>query len=283
MNIKNLLYTILEKIVWLLKMYLGLYPYFIQEFGLVKGMLVDLLIFIVTAKVLWALYEFRVNKKLKKRGNKSEKDCANMIRKCFGVEPIQNVLIPIEDIGNEDLNPTTEIDLIAVTTKGIFCFEVKGRINKITGELYENYWTVGGTQLMNNPIYQNNGHVKALRSFLTAAVRRNIYNTVYIDASCELYENNHELLWQERVIDRMESDELFVIPRKALREDITKCIDRLPDFYTEQEVEKITELLRVYVGDKKQLKKHVKYLKYSQARAQRQEEDRERAAQRMLK
>ncbi len=65
----------------------------------------------------------------------------------------------------------TEVDLVAVSNKGIYVFEVKNYAGYIYGSEKDTYWT----QVLNkwvknkfyNPLKQNYAHIKALENYLT--------------------------------------------------------------------------------------------------------------------
>ena len=95
--------------------------------------------------------------------------------KFFGKENVLvNVYLPCStsDIDN------TEIDVVAVSNKSIYCFEMKNYKGHIYGKEYDKYWT----QVFNrrkkytfyNPVLQNKAHFNALHDFLQVD-----YNLIY--------------------------------------------------------------------------------------------------------
>lgn len=76
---------------------------------------------------------------------------------------LSNVLIPTEDGG------TTEIDVIAVTSRGVLLFECKNMKGSIYGDARSKRWIhyVGKEKYtFANPFRQNYGHLKALEALL---------------------------------------------------------------------------------------------------------------------
>lgn len=75
--------------------------------------------------------------------------------------PFHNIYLPR---GNGEYS---EIDLVYVTTKGIFVFECKNYSGWIFGSNKDRYWTVsfpnGQKNQFYNPIIQNQSHINALR------------------------------------------------------------------------------------------------------------------------
>lgn len=91
---------------------------------------------------------------------------------------LQNVYIPKETGG------TTEIDLLYITTRGIFVIESKNYAGYIFGSENNRNWTVtlyagktwyGGNRVEKhqfyNPIWQNRTHIKNLKRFLNEDIR----------------------------------------------------------------------------------------------------------------
>ncbi len=76
---------------------------------------------------------------------------------------LSNVLIPTKDGG------TTEIDVIAVTSRGVLLFECKNLTGSLYGDARSKKWIqyVGKKKYtFANPFHQNYGHLKALETLL---------------------------------------------------------------------------------------------------------------------
>jgi len=99
------------------------------------------------------------------KGNYGEFILYRMVCRAFGTP---NVLtnIYLENKNTE----TTEIDVLAVSNKGVYVFEVKNYAGYIYGSESDQYWT----QVLNkwskhkfyNPLRQNYAHTKALEKYL---------------------------------------------------------------------------------------------------------------------
>lgn len=79
---------------------------------------------------------------------------------------------------NEELGRPTEIDILAVSRKGVFCIEVKNVSGIVKGNFRSQYWNLSsatGTQMsILNPIVQNEIHVGALEESLKGYSYKNI-------------------------------------------------------------------------------------------------------------
>ena len=109
----------------------------------------------------------------KKKGKVGEELTEGILKKLSKKNDIngrilRNVYIPKPDGG------TSEIDVLYITTKGIFVIESKNYSGWIFGKEYDDYWTATlpagkGRSIKNkfyNPIKQNKGHIKYLSDFL---------------------------------------------------------------------------------------------------------------------
>lgn len=97
-----------------------------------------------------------------------------------------NLYIPKEN------GETTEIDVILITTKGIFIFESKNYSGWIFGNANSKMWMQtlpagkGKSQKKQfyNPIFQNNIHIKNLRNILSEDIK--MYSIITFSERCEL-------------------------------------------------------------------------------------------------
>lgn len=85
----------------------------------------------------------------------------------------------------------SQIDAVAVTSAGIVVFEVKDYCGWIFGSGYQNYWTqilAWGKEKNHfyNPVKQNCGHIKALKSRLGYAGNVPFYSVIVFYGDCEL-------------------------------------------------------------------------------------------------
>lgn len=94
------------------------------------------------------------------KGLEGENYVAERLRSA-GFKLVRNIYLT-----NEELERPTEIDILAVNRKGVFCIEVKNVSGIIKGDFKSQYWNLSsgtGTQMsILNPIVQNEIHVGAL-------------------------------------------------------------------------------------------------------------------------
>ncbi|MBR5227236.1 MAG: NERD domain-containing protein [Clostridia bacterium] len=158
-----------------------------------------------------------------KQGREAELKIINNIKRLF---PKENI---IHDSYFQTNTSTTQIDIVAVNTKGIYVIESKDYSGVLKGKCWEKYWT----QILNknkckykvyNPIYQNNSHIEALKknfkkfnipeeafkSYIVFSDRCKLYITgtskANIIKACELYyglagdfEQSKDILREEQV------------------------------------------------------------------------------------
>lgn len=97
------------------------------------------------------------------QGDVGEVIVANSLRNERGTYLVRNIYLPYNDI-------TTEIDMVWLTPKGIFCIECKNYNGEIDVDLYSNFWTVRynslHTERLFSPIKQNIRHTSCLAEIL---------------------------------------------------------------------------------------------------------------------
>lgn len=113
---------------------------------------------------------------------------------------------------------TTQIDHIVVSRYGVFVIETKTMTGWIYGSENDKYWTqniYGNKYQLYNPVFQNNGHVRALRKILDddgkifiypiVAFSRQASLKVYLKESCVIYwrqiQNTIESFTERRLTD----------------------------------------------------------------------------------
>jgi hypothetical protein len=159
-----------------------------------------------------------------------------------------NLYIPRKD------GSTTEIDLIMISETGIYVFESKNYSGWIFGDEKQKYWT---QTLKNkqknkfyNPIWQNNGHISALKSVL------GIHDT-------GLYKSY--VIFSERCVLRkinMVSKNVKVIKRNSLSEYIKRDLIDSERILSTEQINNIYEKLREFcLVDKKLKQAHINEIK----------------------
>lgn len=92
------------------------------------------------------------------KGDVGEVITASRLRE-LGFVVIRNMYLPVDD-------KKTEIDIVAVSSDGIFLIENKNYTGSVRGNTENKYWTVRhgftGTYSFINPLIQNNFHLQAL-------------------------------------------------------------------------------------------------------------------------
>lgn len=97
------------------------------------------------------------------KGDVGEVIISSYLRSEVGTYLVRNIYLPYED-------KTTEIDMLWLTSKGIFCIECKNYSGTIKTDFYDDYWLVEynswHTEKLFNPIKQNMRHTYALSDLL---------------------------------------------------------------------------------------------------------------------
>ena len=151
------------------------------------------------------------------------------------------LLIPYNKAGD-----TTEIDLILVSTKGIFCIEVKYLVGSIVGDEYRKYWEqiyddlYTSNKTIKNGYRQNEKHVSLLERKLNNQF--DVYNVVIIAN----YDND---------ISNLNGTHIFRIDSFI---DSFKALD---DILEIEEIEKASNIIRGFVATEEQLGAHKARLK----------------------
>lgn len=122
---------------------------------------------------------------------------------------VVNVYIPKED------GTTTEIDLIMLSPTGIYVFESKNYSGWIFGDEKSQYWT---QTLENkkknkffNPIWQNKGHINALKTFLRISNDEIFKSYIVFSERCvlkkvELESSNVKVIKRNQLINTIKED-----------------------------------------------------------------------------
>lgn len=97
------------------------------------------------------------------KGDVGEVVISSYLRSEVGTRLVRNIYLPYED-------KTTEIDMLWLTSRGIFCIECKNYSGSIRTDFYEDYWKVEynlwHTEKLFNPIKQNMRHTSTLAELL---------------------------------------------------------------------------------------------------------------------
>ena len=191
----------------------------------------------------------------KTRGEIGEDEVAreiqHAIRKGSYGKILQNVYIPKSNGG------TTEIDVLFISVKGIFVFEVKNYAGYIFGSSDRKDWTVtlyagknwyGKNEVEKhqfyNPIWQNRGHISNLKRLLNYGTP--FFSAVVFSDRCELKDVKYD------------PGECEILHTSDISSYLNTMFKYMADSLTEEEVDRIYELLLPYTNVTKEDKaKHV--------------------------
>lgn len=143
-----------------------------------------------------------------------------------------NLYIPRED------GTTTEVDVLMISTKGIFVFESKNYSGWIFGDDKNPMWTqtLPGNKKNQfyNPIWQNSGHLNAIRNVIEDD-KPNLYKSyIVFSERCTLKKIS------------VTSRDVVVLKRNELVSDLNKHLNITNELLTEKEVFKYYYKLRYY-------------------------------------
>lgn len=143
-----------------------------------------------------------------------------------------NLYIPRED------GTTTEVDVLMISTKGIFVFESKNYSGWIFGDDNNPMWTqtLPGNKKNQfyNPIWQNSGHLNAIRNVIEDD-KPNLYKSyIVFSERCTLKKIS------------VTSRDVVVLKRNELVSDLNKHLNITNELLTEKEVFKYYYKLRYY-------------------------------------
>lgn len=157
---------------------------------------------------------------------------------------LTNLYIPKND------GTTTEIDLVLINQSGIFVIESKNYSGKIYGDEKDKMWEQRFKARIGykffNPIWQNKGHISALKGVLQKADRNLVHSYIVFGKRCEF----RRLIITSPGIMVVKTDTLFPALKKDMREKGFVLSDR--------NIDKIFNSLKVYAHATKETKeRHV--------------------------
>ena len=163
---------------------------------------------------------------------------------------LTNVYLKKED------GSTTEVDVVMISTKGIYVFESKNYSGWIYGSERNKQWTQTfqnkKKQSFFNPIWQNKLHIKELSRTLDVVDIDVFVSYIVFSERCTL----------KKV--QVLSSNTFVIKRNQLLDHIKKLLSEKPDVFTYEETEAIFQrLLNNRVLDEQRKENHISHLRSS--------------------
>lgn len=142
---------------------------------------------------------------------------------------LTNIYIPKAD------GTTTEIDLLLVNSKGIYVFESKNYSGWIFGDEKNKNWTQslkgGKKNKFLNPIWQNKGHISALKDYLKDVDSQNLYSYIVFSERCELKKVS------------VQNADIKVLKRDQLVSVLKKDFDSRPDVMGEDSIKSVFDRL----------------------------------------
>ncbi|MDR1183352.1 MAG: NERD domain-containing protein [Coriobacteriales bacterium] len=192
----------------------------------------------------WVIDAAKGTGEYKNTGSQGERLTYNIIRELFPRHRIfRNVYIAKAD-GN-----LTEIDLLAISEKGVFVFESKNYSGLIFGNSEVRYWTATLPNRQKNrfynPIWQNTSHIEALKDVWGDTYpEAKYYSLIVFGERCEL-----------KKIENNEPD-TFVFQRQELRFFIRQIMRDHPlGVLSEKEVEDVATWLKDHERPDEEIKR----------------------------
>lgn len=122
---------------------------------------------------------------------------------------LTNVYVPKED------GTTTEIDLVMIAESGVYVFESKNYSGWIFGNNRQKEWVQtlpsGHKNYFYNPVWQNDGHIKALRGIVKFDHPKLYKSYIIFSERCELkdvevYKEDVDVIKRNQLQDYLEKD-----------------------------------------------------------------------------
>lgn len=161
---------------------------------------------------------------------------------------LTNLYIPKED------GATTEIDLLMINRTGVYVFESKNYSGWIFGDEKSKNWMQtlenGQKNKFFNPIWQNKGHISALKKLLSEVNSDHFYSYIVFSERCELKKIS------------VNSPTIRVLKRNKLLSTIKKDISERLEVFNNSQVINLYETLKNFsLADKAIKDQHIKNIK----------------------
>lgn len=126
------------------------------------------------------------------KGKEGELAIIHSLLKAYDITLFHNIELPTV------IGITTEVDILLVTTKGVFVIESKNLFGSISGELKDSNWKVsypnGKTISFMNPILQNQYHIKTLKNLFESNIDRKLYSNNDLYKSILIFGNSASVI-----------------------------------------------------------------------------------------
>ena len=180
-----------------------------------------------------------------------EKQSFETLSKVYGCG-LKKILV---DILIPNLNGhTTQLDLVFINKSGIYVIEVKNYTCNAEGD-NKDKWTRrelnGKVNKFQNPIVQNNNHIKCLQSLLTHYPDEYFKSIIVFADTCKFkYNNNSDLKYDTRVVNY-----------KELKATIKEMIKSSETIFSDENIYRIYDKLSEYARySNEDRKKHLEYV-----------------------
>lgn len=149
---------------------------------------------------------------------------------------------------------TTEIDVLAVTKKGVYVFEMKNYGGYIYGSQKDQYWTQAMNRFVKhkfyNPLRQNYAHIKAVESYLEIETdkiipmivfsNRSKLSKINVGADDKVYQYNDALTYvrmnEKKGINRLTDEEVSMFIKKLIEKS------NIPEEVKIKHIEQVAQL-----------------------------------------
>lgn len=161
---------------------------------------------------------------------------------------LANVYVPKED------GSTTEVDLIFIHNTGIYAIESKNYSGWIYGNEKSKYWTQtlksGKKHKFFNPIWQNAGHISALKRIIDKDFSEHIESIIVFSERCELKKIN------------VENEKIVVVKRNQLVRKLKSEIEKREVVFSKEHIDSIYyDLLKHCHASDEVKKEHIRNIK----------------------
>lgn len=149
---------------------------------------------------------------------------------------------------------TTEIDVLAVTQKGIYVFEMKNYGGYIYGSQKDQYWTQAMNRFVKhkfyNPLRQNYAHIKAVESYLEVEQKQILPVIVFSNRSklSKINVGEQDKVYQFkdalRYVSKVEKKGNTVFSNEEVVRQLEKLIEKsnMPDEVKQKHIEEVKQL-----------------------------------------
>jgi hypothetical protein len=149
---------------------------------------------------------------------------------------------------------TTEIDVLAVTQKGIYVFEMKNYGGYIYGSQKDQYWTQAMNRFVKhkfyNPLRQNYAHMKAVESYLQVENKQILPIIVFSNRSklSKINVGEQDKVYQFKdalkYVSKMEKKGNTVFSKDDVANHLEKLIEKsnMPDEVKQKHIEEIKQI-----------------------------------------